>query len=409
MPAAPAAAAPEGAEAADGAAGENPTKRQKVEPAAADVAAAAPPAAAAAAAVVAAELSQRAAPADATGAAGARFRQGEVTPFDFTGKLYLAPLTTTGNLPFRRICKGLGADVTVCEMAMATNLLQGQASEWALLRRHPSEDNFGIQVCGGYPDALARCAELLEENVGASFVDVNMGCPIDVVCSKGAGSALLTKPGKMEQIARAMSPVLSVPLTLKTRMARSAPPPPPAPAVLHSRPAGRRPDRLNQCIDGQFRKCSRRDAECFAIVRFAILVSAGVHGQRSGDAHARTEHAQLGGHGADRPRQDPPATIHVRATRCPSVRYAPRWFLSPAAISCPSTPLSGGLLSFSTLQLSFGSLIYPCDPLLPHHLPPPRTATGAQRTGTTSIRWRTRLRGSRSSATAMSSRSRCGL
>ncbi|KAK7351897.1 hypothetical protein VNO77_11657 [Canavalia gladiata] len=138
---------------------------------------------------------------------------------DYREKLYLAPLTTVGNLPFRRVCKVLGTDVTCGEMAMCTNLLQGQASEWALLRRHSSEDLFGVQICGAYPDTVARTVELIEQECTIDFIDINMGCPIDIVVNKGAGSALLTKPMRMKSIVEVASGTTDKPITVKVRTA----------------------------------------------------------------------------------------------------------------------------------------------------------------------------------------------
>ncbi|CAF2067062.1 BnaC01g00040D [Brassica napus] len=138
---------------------------------------------------------------------------------DFRDKLYLAPLTTVGNLPFRRLCKVLGADVTCGEMAMCTNLLQGQASEWALLRRHSSEDLFGVQICGSFPDTVSRAVELIDRECTVDFIDINMGCPIDMVVNKSAGSALLNKPLRMKNIVEVSSSIVETPITIKVRTA----------------------------------------------------------------------------------------------------------------------------------------------------------------------------------------------
>ncbi|KAG0716820.1 tRNA-dihydrouridine(47) synthase [NAD(P)(+)]-like [Chionoecetes opilio] len=138
---------------------------------------------------------------------------------DWRGKTYLAPLTTLGNLPFRRVCKRYGADVTCGEMALAGNLLQGYPSEWALVKRHASEDCFGIQLCGSNAETMVKCAQLLEENAEFDFMDINMGCPIDLIYKQGGGSALMRRHGCLEQMVRAMTQVLSRPLTLKMRTA----------------------------------------------------------------------------------------------------------------------------------------------------------------------------------------------
>jgi tRNA-dihydrouridine synthase 3 len=141
---------------------------------------------------------------------------------DFRGKRVLAPLTTLGNVPFRQVCVSLGAEVTVGEMALCTNLLRGHRSEWALLRRHPSERVFGVQVAAAHADQLAQVCELVEEQgLSFDFVDLNCGCPIDSVAGRGMGAALVERPSRLRQLCLAASATLREhPLTLKTRIGR---------------------------------------------------------------------------------------------------------------------------------------------------------------------------------------------
>jgi len=139
---------------------------------------------------------------------------------DFKGKTVLAPLTTVGNLPFRRICVNMGVDITVGEMALAQSIMEGSKTEMALLRRHESEKCFGVQIAGGYPDLMARCAQFIDENVDCDFVDINCGCPLEDVHKRGAGSRLMEGGKKLEGIVRCMAGVLRTKaLTLKMRTA----------------------------------------------------------------------------------------------------------------------------------------------------------------------------------------------
>ncbi|KAG0301583.1 tRNA-dihydrouridine(47) synthase [NAD(P)(+)]-like protein [Dissophora globulifera] len=142
-----------------------------------------------------------------------------LSQIDFRGKTYLAPLTTVGNLPFRRICKEFGVDITCGEMAMAPNLLQGQKGELALLRRHKSEDIFGVQLTGSKIDTIVRACDMINQVAEVDFVDLNMGCPIDLVFNNGAGSGLLNSASRVRRIIKGMDSVLDVPVTVKFRMA----------------------------------------------------------------------------------------------------------------------------------------------------------------------------------------------
>ncbi|XP_013200602.1 tRNA-dihydrouridine(47) synthase [NAD(P)(+)]-like [Amyelois transitella] len=141
----------------------------------------------------------------------------EKKAIDWKDKLYLSPLTTVGNLPFRRICKEFGVDITCGEMALCESLLKGTTQEWALVKRHESEDLFGVQICGNNAYIITKVAQLLQENTELDFIDLNLGCPIDLIYKKGGGSGMMHRLASLQASVTCASKLLSIPFTIKMR------------------------------------------------------------------------------------------------------------------------------------------------------------------------------------------------
>ncbi|RXG46915.1 hypothetical protein VDGE_06058 [Verticillium dahliae] len=174
----------------------------------------------------------------------AQYREAPLKPSE-KRKLYfgrdtpaLAPLTTQGNLPFRRLAVELGAELTYSEMAMGLPLIQGTKADWTLLKAHESElvppkaggpivqgyDNakdikFGAQISANQPWVAVKAAECLKRFVPhLRVIDLNCGCPIDMLFKAGGGSALLEAHGKLERMVRGMNTVSGeIPVTVKIR------------------------------------------------------------------------------------------------------------------------------------------------------------------------------------------------
>lgn len=103
-------------------------------------------------------------------------------------------------------------------MACVLPILNGSKNEWALARRHKSEDVFGVQLCGNNSELIAQATQLLDENCDIDFFDLNIGCPIDLIYNAGAGSALIRRSNVLETIVRSCSEILDgKPFTVKTR------------------------------------------------------------------------------------------------------------------------------------------------------------------------------------------------
>ncbi len=139
-----------------------------------------------------------------------------IGPYSIEPALILAPMAGVTDLPFRRLCRRLGAGMAVSEMVTSdTSLWQSRKSQTRL--RHDAEPGpISVQIAGSEPEQMAEAARANVE-LGAQIIDINMGCPAKKVCRKAAGSALLADEDQVRRILDAVVAAVDVPVTLKIR------------------------------------------------------------------------------------------------------------------------------------------------------------------------------------------------
>lgn len=128
----------------------------------------------------------------------------------------LAPMAGITNAPFRLLMKELGAGVVVSELISATGMEYQSRKTFDLCHYFEEERPVGLQIFGESAQHLAEAARQLELR-GVDFVDINLGCPVPKVVSKGGGSAMLRDPAKLYDTLAQVKKAIQIPLTIKIR------------------------------------------------------------------------------------------------------------------------------------------------------------------------------------------------
>ncbi len=131
--------------------------------------------------------------------------------------LILAPMAGITDLPFRIICREMGAGLVYSEMVSAEALIRDQHRTLSMLATDPRERPVAFQIFGCKPASLARAARILAERE-VDLIDINMGCPVPKVLKSGAGSALLRDLGLAREIMETVVRASSKPVTVKVRL-----------------------------------------------------------------------------------------------------------------------------------------------------------------------------------------------
>ncbi|MCI8543242.1 MAG: tRNA dihydrouridine synthase DusB, partial [Lachnospiraceae bacterium] len=140
---------------------------------------------------------------------------GKLTIGDVTldNNVILAPMAGVTDLPFRLLCRRMGAGLVCMEMVSAKAIFYNNKNTEELLEIHPEEVPASLQLFGSDPEILADKAKRIEERP-FSILYFNMGCPVPKVVNNGEGSALMKEPKLVEEILSALVKAVDKPVTV---------------------------------------------------------------------------------------------------------------------------------------------------------------------------------------------------
>ena len=134
-----------------------------------------------------------------------------------TFPLLLAPMEDVSDPPFRALCKEKGADVVYTEFISSEGLIRDAAKSVQKLDIYEKERPVGIQIFFFFLDSMLRSVEIVEASK-PDIIDINFGCPVKKVVSKGAGAGILKDIPLMVKLTEEMAKRTHLPLTIKTRL-----------------------------------------------------------------------------------------------------------------------------------------------------------------------------------------------
>ena len=132
--------------------------------------------------------------------------------------LFLAPMEDVTDIGFRMLCKRFGAQMVYTEFVSAEALVRSIKSTVSKLTVCDEERPVGIQIYGRDAEAMVEAARIVEEQAHPDIIDINFGCPVKKVASKGAGAGMLQDIPKLLDITRQVVNAVKTPVTVKTRL-----------------------------------------------------------------------------------------------------------------------------------------------------------------------------------------------